>query len=172
MKSSNKKSNKSVFFKTNHMICIFDKLKSVKMRNIFSIILVCLFFFSCSSNQPENNVLTANTSTDFSVSGMMCEKGCKSYLTNQIQKFPGVVDCQINFSEKILTVDYNNSKISVDGIVEAVSGLMDGKYSIEKISIQQEGNQININGAKDNTISVVDFGFQLPNLTHLFSNWL
>ena len=156
-----------------HIICIFDDIKIVKMRNIFSTLLICLVFFSCSSDLVENKSYSANTSSEFSVSGMMCERGCKSYLTNQIGRLHGVVDCEINFSEKKLTIDYNNNEISVSDIVEEVEGLMDGKYSIKPIKLLEiQDAESNLNTNKDNNISVVDFGFKLPNLSHLFSNWL
>ena len=68
-----------------------------------------------------------STSTLFAVEGMMCEKGCKSYLTTQIEKFPGVQNCDINFSEKTLIVDFNENEVNVKTLFESVAALMDGR---------------------------------------------
>ena len=143
------------------------------MRNIFTILLVCLFFNGCSSTDMESSMPTKSTSTLFAVEGMMCEKGCKSYLTTQIEKFPGVQNCDINFSEKTLIVDFNENEVNVKTLVESVASLMDGRYSISELSSSEKiDSKSTPNNSSDKAISVVDFAFKLPNLTHLFSNWL
>ena len=143
------------------------------MRNIFTILLFCLFFYGCSSTEMEIIMPTKSTSTLFAVEGMMCEKGCKSYLTTQIEKFPGVQNCDINFSEKTLIVDFNENEVNVKTLVESVATLMDGRYSISELSSSEKiDSKSTPNNSSDKAISVVDFAFKLPNLTHLFSNWL
>ena len=49
------------------------------------------------------------------------------------------------------------------------------EYSLELLSdktITNANTENNLSNSQEDEINVVDFGFQLPNLTHLFTNWL
>ena len=149
------------------------------MRNFFSISLVIILFFGCSTQtekvSKENKEIFASHQSEFLVKGMMCERGCTSYLDNKISKFNGVVNCDIDFTQEKLFVDYDNDILSSDKIISLVRQLNEGQYSLELLNdkvLNHIESKNKLSNSKEDDISVVDFGFQLPNLAHLFTNWL
>ena len=149
------------------------------MRNFFSISLVIFLFFGCSTQTEkiakENKEVFASHQSEFLVKGMMCERGCTSYLDNKISKFNGVVNCDIDFTQEKLFVDYDNDILSSDKIISLVRQLNEGQYSLELLNdkvLNHIESKNKLSNSKEDDISVVDFGFQLPNLAHLFTNWL
>lgn len=149
------------------------------MKNISLSVLVVFLFFGCSNNSIDMNndnvEVFTNHQSEFLVKGMMCERGCSSYLKNKISEYTGVVNCNIDFSETKLLVDYNNEMVSSDELIAFVNDLNNGQYSLELLSdktITNANTENNLSNSQEDEINVVDFGFQLPNLTHLFTNWL
>jgi len=149
------------------------------MKNIILSVLVLFLFFGCSDNSIDMNndnvEVFTNHQSEFLVKGMMCERGCSSYLKNKISEYTGVVNCNIDFSETKLLVDYNNEMVSSDELIAFVNDLNNGQYSLELLSdktITNANTENNLSNSQEDEINVVDFGFQLPNLTHLFTNWL
>lgn len=136
-------------------------------------------FFGCSTQTEKlgkENVKTfANNQSEFLVKGMTCERGCTSYLANKISKFNGVLNCDINFTEAKMFIDYDNEILSSDKIISLVNQLNEGQYSIVLLNDKALNNiksEKTLSNSQEDDISVVDFGFQLPNLSHLFTNWL
>ena len=149
------------------------------MRIFFSIAISCLFFFGCTNNDlPVSNqaiTYTANQHAEFAVNGMMCEHGCKAYLSDEISKFSGVADCEILFEQEKLVVNYDKNILTANEIVFLVADLKDGQYSLEVLENNPSSNadsEQNLSSSQEDEISVSDFGFSIPNLSHLFTNWL
>ena len=149
------------------------------MRIFLPISLVFLLIIGCSTQSEklskQSTEILASHQSEFLVKGMMCERGCTSYLDNKISKFNGVVNCNIDFTEEKLLVDYDNEILSSDKIITLVNQLNEGQYSLELLNDKALTNiesENKLSSSKEDDISVVDFGFQLPNLAHLFTNWL
>ena len=58
----------------------------------------CAFLFSATSK--------------FNVDGMMCGKGCVNKIKNHIGSLDGVKSCDVDFDKAIMTVEYDESKLT------------------------------------------------------------
>ena len=118
------------------------------MRFILKIVLITIVLFGCSENRQQNMKIRSSGITlgEFSLDGMMCEKGCKSYIANQVNKLEGVDGCDVDYDLKLMTVEYDLSSINADKIIEHVNSLIDGQYTAhlkkEKL-VDQEDDLIN-----------------------------
>ena len=58
----------------------------------------CAFLFSATS--------------EFSVEGMMCGKGCVNKIKKHVGSLDGVKNCNVNFEKALMTVEYDESKLN------------------------------------------------------------
>jgi len=107
-----------------------------------------MLFFGCSENREQNQNMQSSVKMlgEYSIEGMMCERGCKSYIVNKVDELNGVDDCNIDFDLKIMTVQYERSSVSSDKIIKHVNSLNDGQYSAKLI----QANPINSEESKFN----------------------
>ena len=91
----------------------------MKMRYIFVIII----FFSV--------LLSENQQSKFKVDGMMCETGCAWKVKTVIQSLEGVSMAEVDFGNKILTVNYDNNKINDEQIIKMLMG--ETTYTVKKV---------------------------------------
>ena len=94
-----------------------------------------MLIFGCGENREQNQEMQSSVkmSGHFSIEGMMCEKGCKSYIVNKVASLSGVNDCKIDFGLKTMTVEYHSSSITQDQIIKHVNSLNEGQYSAKLI---------------------------------------
>ena len=53
-----------------------------------------------------------SATSDFSVDGMMCGKGCVNKIKKHVGSLDGVKKCDINFEKALMTVEYDESKLN------------------------------------------------------------
>lgn len=53
-----------------------------------------------------------SATSDFSVEGMMCGKGCVNKIKKHVGSLDGVEKCNINFEKALMTVEYDESKLN------------------------------------------------------------
>ena len=113
------------------------------MRILLKIVLITFVFFGCGQKSEQDNDQEISTIMlgEFSVEGMMCERGCKSYITNQVNNLNGVEDCYIDYENKLMTVEFNLSSINADNIIDHVNELVDGQYTAELINEKSAVNE-------------------------------
>ena len=90
------------------------------MRILLKIVLITFVFFGCGQKSEQDNdpEISRIMLGEFSVEGMMCERGCKSYITKQVNNLNGVEDCYIDYENKLMTVEFNLSSINADNIID------------------------------------------------------
>lgn len=74
------------------------------------------------------------------VSGMMCAHACGGKIKKELLKVVGVANASIEFEENRLLnfaeVEFDERLVELDGLVEAVSGIADGKlYAVEAVQV-------------------------------------
>ena len=84
------------------------------------------------------------------VSGMMCAHACGGKIKKELLKVAGVANASIEFEENrplnFAEVEFDERLVELDGLVEAVSGIADGKlYAVEAVQVTHfaKGSQFN-----------------------------
>jgi len=118
------------------------------MKLIFKIAFIMIVLIGCSENKEQNkNIQSSGIMLgEFSIEGMMCEKGCKSYIDNKVSKLEGVDECNIDYDLKLMTVEYDLASIDADKIIKHVNSLVDGQYNaklIQENKVKQEESKLN-----------------------------
>ena len=151
------------------------------MKTLTPIFFIFILFISCSESTQEiqnplaHQEINITSKAVFSVEGMMCEKGCKSFIQNKVTELQGIDDCTVDFESKMMTVSFDKTLISSVDIVNLVKDLVDGQY--KAILLNEFSNTSNSDNADsdENTqkeIQVSEFHIEFPDLIHLFTDWL
>lgn len=74
------------------------------------------------------------------VSGMMCAHACGGKIKKELLKVDGVANVTIAFEEdrelNYAEVEYDERVVEVDGLVETIAGIADGKlYAVEAVEV-------------------------------------
>ena len=117
------------------------------MKLIFKIAFIMIVLIGCSENKEQNkNIQSSGIMLgEFSIEGMMCEKGCKSYIDNKVSKLEGVDECNVDYDLKLMTVEYDLASIDADKIIMHVNSLVDGQYNaklIQENEVKQENYEM------------------------------
>lgn len=83
--------------------------------SIFWGILLIIFFVGINSNAQSNKIKTAEIKTS-----AVCET-CKERIEGKVLKLDGVSEANLDVETKILTIKYDESKISLEEIRIAIS---------------------------------------------------
>ena len=151
------------------------------MKTWTPLFFVIILFISCSeSTQEIQNTLShqeinVTSKAVFSVEGMMCEKGCKSFIQNKVTELQGADDCTVDFENNMMTVAFDKTIISSVDIVNLVKGLNEGQYSatlLEEFSYTSNSDDADSEENTQKEIQVSEFHIEFPDLIHLFTDWL
>lgn len=99
---------------------------------------------SCSSDKATTTVAEktatpdekpiANKELSVEITGMVCEKGCGASIRKELLSTGGVTACSFDFEEgresNVAKIAFDDSKISEDEIVLAITTLDEHKYTI------------------------------------------
>ena len=66
----------------------------------------------------------------FKVEGMMCEVNCANKVKTMTSSLDGVNSCNIDFEKSLMTVDYDNKKLTDNQIISQLSSGTPYKVSI------------------------------------------
>ncbi len=142
---------------------------------------IIILFISCSESTQENQrtltqqEINVTSKAVFSVEGMMCEKGCKSFIQNKVTELQGIDDCNVDFENNMMTVEFDKTLISTVDIVNLVKGLIEGQYSATLLKEFSYISNSDDDDSKENIqkeIQVSEFHIEFPDLIHLFTDWL
>lgn len=125
-------------------------------KNVFLSMTAAILLISCQSDQPSAEVdrLLVNTvvntvTTDgpaknvatLSIEGMGCEMACGSAIKKALNGLDGVVDTEIRFDADNETdfavVEFDDTKVSGEQMIAAVSGLRKGLYAVTEVNIEK-----------------------------------
>ena len=76
-----------------------------------------------------SSILFAGPST-FNIKGMTCAVGCVKKLETQLGLIEGVSSYNIDFEKSLMVLDYDQSKLSSQNIVESLSNSTDFQFSL------------------------------------------
>ena len=75
----------------------------------------------------------------FKIEGMVCEGGCSYKIKSIVNAIDGVKESDIDFENKILSVDYNPKQVNEQLIIDKIS---EGQiFKATKIKIKKEKNR-------------------------------
>ncbi len=121
----------------------------IKCPFVFTCCLVVLSFgftgceFSTASyevTEHHKNGTPDLTMARMDVSGMMCAHACGGKIKKELLKVDGVANVTIAFEEdrelNYAEVEYDERVVEVDGLVETIAGIADGKlYAVEAVEV-------------------------------------
>jgi Cu+-exporting ATPase len=121
------------------------------MKNLFSILALAIFLFSCNdakkeiSNEKlgiEKQEVAANYKTiEVEIEGMTCEIGCAKTIESKLSKTEGITYSKVNFEGKIGKFTFDENKISQEDIAKKIAGIGGGAlYKATKITEIEEIN--------------------------------
>jgi periplasmic mercuric ion binding protein len=114
---------------------------------------ICIsILLACSSDKAKQNknlevikTITEGeetfTSATISIEGMTCAKGCAHFIEKKLAKLNGVTSASVQFEENNAIVEYDHHLIEESKIIEEITSLNDGKYSVSKIIIMKTVNK-------------------------------
>jgi len=77
-------------------------------------------------------------SSTYSVEGMMCGVGCASKIKAQINSLDGINKCDINFEKSLMTVDYDENKVSETSIAALLNEKTTYKCSVKEAKVEKK----------------------------------
>ena len=66
-------------------------------------------------------VILSNQTSKFKVDGMTCAGGCAWKVNNITKGIDGVIKSEVDFENSMLTVEYDNTKVSEDLIISTLT---------------------------------------------------
>lgn len=148
------------------------------MKRLLILILIStaitISFNECGNGtDTEENVVHTKACT-IEITGMMCEKGCKTTIQNRINDLEGVVSGEVDYSLGKAFVTYNANTLSCQDIIAEIKSIGDGLYDATIVEDKDiENAPANLNGeAESSSASVNSYSFEVPNITWFFSELL
>ena len=163
------------------------------MKRFFLIVTLGLILTACSSdvqvdsNQKQSEVsevdlVEPNRLLTVEIEGMVCEMGCGGSIRKDLKAAGGVSDVTFDYKEdrstNMVAVHYDSQSITEQEMIELLSELNDGQFTVGKIESQefQAENSKQNNGTKSSEDSKIDVasssGLEIPNLLDLLSGLL
>ena len=112
---------------------------------VFSLTLLFAVFACTQHSKPEIKEVSTTaqmngkvidgelSETSFSISGMMCEKGCAKIIETNLSKMEGVQEASVDFETSLATVLYNSSIVQTNDLFKTVTDTGDS-YSVLNIT--------------------------------------
>ena len=77
------------------------------------------------------------TST-YNVEGMMCGKGCVNKIKAHMSAVEGINKCDVDFEKSLMTVEFDEAKVSKDDIAALVNEKTTYKCSVKKEQVEEK----------------------------------
>ncbi len=116
------------------------------MRSIISIVVLSFVLLSCSDSKgtktsqqevkkPAEKVI-ANKILTFEIEGISCVMGCGGSIRKELAETHAVEKCEFDFEENrktnVVTVSFDENKTSAKELIEIVTKLNDGQFTVGK----------------------------------------
>jgi len=113
------------------------------MKNLLTILILAIAFFSCNEVKKGETKDEAVTKTEevaanyknieVEIEGMTCEIGCARTIQSKLSKVDGVTYSKVDFESKKGQFTYDANKISQNDIVNKINGIAGGDlYAVTK----------------------------------------
>lgn len=169
------------------------------MKTNFGLIVAAFVLISgCSTeNQtvtesPFETIVRVTESADVSktianigIEGMACERACGGSIKKALLNMDGIISAEIKFDEDeavdFAIVEFDESKISSEEMVKAVTALHKGQFTVKSVAIDKqvkketETSEKNKRGENSSGASIakVDYnGIAIPNILDILNNLL
>lgn len=156
------------------------------MKRTFYISLIAAILVSCStdttagadanSQETVHNMVTPNQVLTVEIDGMVCVMGCGGSIRKELYELGGVSEVDFDFEEEretnIARVSFDTNVVDVDKIVEVLSHMNDGQFTVGKIStesIDSISSHSTQNEDEESIVSVSTTSIRTPNLLDLLS---
>jgi hypothetical protein len=124
----------------------------------------------------------ANRVLTMELEGMVCSMGCGGSIRKELKATGAVSDCDFDFEDEraidIATIQFDKNKITADKIIEIVSKINDGQFTVGKTSSEgiettvTKESQTSSHKSTKPKFEAVSSSFDVPNLFDLFSGLL
>lgn len=160
------------------------------MKKIIYVSVIALSVAACSTNEATSNesdatqeeVVKADPVADkmmtMEVNGMMCKMNCGGSIRKALKGTGGVTRVEFDFEDgretNVAKVSFDSKLVDEKQMMEAVTSLYDGQYTIGNTSVSDIAEEVKVEGdenTSDDEESVVDAAtsfIELPNLIDLF----
>jgi len=125
------------------------------------------------------------TLANIGIEGMACERACGGSIKKALLNMDGIITAEIKFDEDeavdFAVVEFDESKISSEEMVKAVTALHKGQFTVKSVAIEKqvkkltETSEQNKSGEKipGSSISKIDYnGIAIPNILDILNNLL
>lgn len=124
---------------------------------VFGLLALAFGFTGCGESidsyeltERHTNGTSGMTMARLDVSGMMCAHACGGKIKKELLKVNGVANATIEFEEdralNYAKVEYDERVVEVNGLVEAIAGIADGKlYAVQAVEVTYfaKGTELN-----------------------------
>ena len=66
-------------------------------------------------------LLSADKSESYKIEGMHCGYGCVNKVKSIMNSLDGMKTCEVSFEKSLMTVEYDDSKITIDKIISSLT---------------------------------------------------
>ena len=66
-------------------------------------------------------LISDNVTESFNITGMFCNNACVDKVESIMNSIEGVEKCKVDYSNSLLTVKYDNTKVNSDLIISSIS---------------------------------------------------
>ena len=159
------------------------------MKRLVYIAAIFFVASACSSESETENseneeatsevaVVVPNRVLTMEVDGMVCEMGCGGSIRKELNGTGGVSAVEFDFEDEretnIATISFDKNLVTVDQIVEAVSKMQDGQFTVGKTSSETldvvSSTENNTSSSTETSnIDVSSSSVEMPNLLDLLS---
>lgn len=145
------------------------------MKRFFFLLILALStavsFNGCSEADANENKVVHTKACTIDITGMMCEKGCKTTIQNRINELEGVISGEVDYSLGKAFVTYDANVLSSDKIIAEIESIGDGLYKATAVEDKDiENAPVNLEDASEASSASVDtYSFEVPDITWFFS---
>lgn len=140
---------------------IFVQIREIMKSKVLFILLTSWLAIACSSDKNEGSSLVANASTKLAIEGMTCEVGCAGTIEKTLNKTAGIKSCEVDFENKLASVEFDNNQISEEEIKSIIENLNEGQY---KVSLVNGASAEIGSSSNEDEISVSAPIIEIPNI--------
>lgn len=129
----------------------------------------------CAETDTSEGQVVHTKACTIEITGMMCEKGCKSTIQNRINEMDGIIDGEVDYPLGKAFVTYDANVLSCDDIIDEIESIGDGGlYEATIVEDKDIENAPEVIEGEDGTpsASVSAYTFEVPNITSFFSDLL
>lgn len=133
---------------------------------------------SANETKVDQAAVMPNHKLTVEIGGMVCEMGCGGSIRKELYALGGVSSVDFDFEEEremnVATVSYDDNKVDIEKIVEVLSHMNDGQFTVGKLTSESidtsTNNAQSSNEDEESLIDVSSTSFKTPNLLDLFAD--